>query len=170
MTTRTIRTLPALALLAALALPTALAGGSIRVDASAAPFPDAVAAMGVDLAWDGDLVLVLAAEGVGALGDAIVPVVDADGLPTDALGRVVADEAVARSGVVVAESGGVRLVLDGSDARHAAEAFAERLAALGFEIESPNGGRVVTAQRDGRTFRATFAVHDAGVAVYLGEL
>ena len=164
------RTLLALALFAALALPTALAGGPLRVDATAAPFADDVEAVGVDLAWDGDLVLVLAAEGVGALGDAIVPIVDADGLPTDALGRVIADEAVARSGVVATAAGGVRFLLDGDDPRRAAADLSERLTDLGFGVDASNDGRVLTFARDGRTFRATFAVHDAGIAVYVGDL
>lgn len=170
MSTFATRTLSALALLAALALPTALASGSVRVDATAAPFADDVDAVGVDLAWDGDLVLVLAAEGIGALGNAIVPVVDAEGLPTDALGRVIADEAIARSGVVVASPGGVHFLLDGDDARSAASDFSARLTALGFDVSATSAGRVLTAGRDGRTFRASFAVDDAGVRVYVGEL
>ncbi len=170
MTIYATRTLLAIALLVALALPTALAGSPLRVDASAAPFADDVDAVGVDFAWDGDLVLVLAAEGIGALGDAIVPIVDADGLPTDALGRVIPDEAIARSGVVVTTAGGVRFLLDGDDARRAAAGFAERLTGLGFGVDGSSDGRVLTFARDGRVFRATFAVHDAGIAVYVGEL
>lgn len=168
--TRHARSLPALSLLVALALPTALANAPLRVDAPAAPFADDVAAVGVDLAWDDGLVLVLAAEGVGALGDAIVPIVDADGLPTDALGRVLPGEAIERSGVVVATSGGVTFLLEGDDARSAAADFSERLTALGFGVDDANDGRVLTFERDGRTFRASFAVHDDGVAVYVGTL
>lgn len=164
------RSLLALALCAALALPTALASGPLRVDASNAPFADEVAAMGVDLAWDGGLVLVLAGEGVGPLGDAIVPIVDADGLPTDALGRVIADEAVARSGVVATTAGGVRFLLAGDDARSAAVDFSERLTDLGFGVDASSDGRVLTFARDGGTFRATFAVRDAGIAVFVGDL
>ena len=170
MTSFRTRSLLALSLLAALTLPTALANGALRVDATAAPFADDVSAVGVDLAWDGDLVLVLAAEGVGALGDAIGPIVDAAGLPTDALGRVLADEAIVRSGVVVATSGGVRFLLDGGDARSAAFDFAERLTALGFVVDATNDGRTLAFERDDRTFRASFATHDSGVQVYLGAL
>ena len=170
MTRFATRTLPTLALLAALALPSALASGPVQVDASAAPLADGDDALGVDLAWDGDLVLVLATEGTGALGDAIVPVVDADGLPTDALGRVVPSEAIERSGVVAAASGGVAFLLAGDDALAAAGRFEDRLAALGFHVDATSNGRVLTFDRDGRTFRATFGVRDAGVQVFVGEL
>lgn len=170
MNTFATRTLATLALLAALALPTALANGPVRVDAAAAPFDEGTDALGIDLAWNGDLVIVLAAEDDGALGNAVVPVVDVDGLPTDALGRVLADEAIVRSGVVVATPAGASFVLDAGDVRTAATAFATRLEALGFHADVAIDGRHVTFEREGRSFRAAFATAYAGVAVHVGEL
>ena len=170
MTTPTTLRLPVLALVLALALPAAFAVGDVRVDATSAPFADDATALGVDLAWDGDLVLVLAAEGTGALGDALVPVADAAGLPIDALGRIVSSEAIERSGVVTVASGGVAYLLDGDDVRAAAGRFEDRLGDLGFHVDASSDGRVLTFDRDGRTFRATFGVRDAGVQVFVAEL
>jgi hypothetical protein len=170
MNTFASRTLATLALLAALALPTAFANGPVHVDAGAAPFDEGTSTLGIDLAWNGDLVIVLATKGIGALGNAVVPVVDVDGLPTDALGRVRTDEAITRSGVVVATPAGASFVLDGGDVRAAATGFAERLQVLGFDADVAIDGRHVTFERDGRAFRAAFALGYAGVAVHVSEL
>ncbi len=164
------RPMTALALTIALATPAALAANHLSVSATSAPFAEAPDLVGLDLAWDAGLVIVLGDEGTGGLGDAMVPNASVEPLPTDALGSVIVDEALGRTGVLAERAGGVQFVVDATSPGALADAFAARLEALGFGVAATPSGRVLTFERDGASYRATFATQATGVQVYIGPL
>ena len=168
-THRLTRTMLALAASLSLALPFALAQGAApRIDAGSVPFADGVTLAGVDLAWHDGLVLVLGTEGLGALGDVVIPAYDATALPSDALGRIQVAEVVARSGLATPYVGGVAFVQSGSAIDALADLYAARLAELGFDVSHAAGERQLAFHRDGLTYRAVFGTTEDGIQVYLG--
>jgi hypothetical protein len=164
----------ALAAAILLALPIASAASTPRVDASAVPFADTAVfsdygafAAGIDLAWNDGLVLSLGAPGEGPLGDAQFS--SLANLPTNAVGEVVADDAVRQTGLVADYPGGVVFTLNATSADAVTAAFAERLANLGFTVAPDAGGGTLQFERDGQAYRAVFGAHANGVQVYLGN-
>ncbi len=173
--TRSFRPAVALVLASAvLALPFGFAAGHVGVDASSVPFADLDAdanLAGVGLVSDGgQLVVVFSSEGAGALGDAVVPVVDADGYPVNALGDVIVGEALVRSELIEATPGGFTFVQNSEDAVGTAASYALELADLGFEVAYEVGGHVVDFGQAGSTYRATFGIVEGGVRVYFGAI
>lgn len=152
-------------LAAALLASAGLAAGSVRIDASAVPFDDSPTSVGVDLAWDGDLVLVLGDEGSGALPDADITV--AGTLPTDALERTIPSEAIVRSDGPALVPGGLTLVHDVDRASELIGAYAERLQQLGFSV-GEIGQRGFDFRMGSNAYRAVFSADEGGVLVYLG--
>jgi hypothetical protein len=163
-----------LALTALLAILPLASAAAPTVDASAVPFGDASVftdygtfAAGIDLAWDDGLVLTFVAPGGGILGDARFE--DAGELPTNALGDVVAAEALRRTGLVQTYPDGVAFVTTATSVDAVTAAFAERLASLGFTVEREAGARSFRFSRGGEDYRAVFGAHGEGVQVYLGS-
>lgn len=161
-------------LAAALVASAGLAAGQVRIDASAVPFTrsatssSAPTSVGVDLAWDGDLVLVLSRTGTGSLPDANI--VQAGSLPLDALGRIIASEAIVRSDGPELVPGGLTLVHDSDDfsrVRDLVASYADRLTELGFNVGDLSD-RGFDFRMGTNAYRAVFSSAADGVQVYLG--
>lgn len=151
-----------------------LAAGQVRIDAAAVPFTRSASSssgptsVGVDLAWDGDLVLVLSRTGTGSLPDANI--VQGGTLPVDALGRIIASEALVRSDGPELVPGGLTLVHDGDDFGRLSElitSYADRLTELGFSVGDVNE-RGFDFRMGTNAYRAVFSSAQDGVLVYLG--
>lgn len=159
--------------LAALALlPVGLAAAPVTVDASGVAFADVesgvVATAGIELAHDGGWVVAFGAAGEGALGDAIVTGTLGT-LPTDALGSILLDEALARVSLVEHVGDGVTFVVDGTSVSAVADAFAAAFQALGGEVRADLAAHVLTVSTSDGTLRAVFGSAPGGVRVYLGS-
>lgn len=158
-------------LAAALVASVSLAAGNVRIDASSVPFSTSTAptSVGVDLAWqDGDLVLLLSSSGSGALPNALLT--QAGTLPTNALGRIIAEEAIVRSDGPEQVPGGVTLVHGSSSYDRLDDlvsAYAQRLQALGFQV-GELGQRSFDFSMGGVSYRAVFSAVSDGTVVYLG--
>ena len=162
------RTCLSLVASALLALPVAHASSAFAVDASAAPLAAGVAAFGVDLAWDGGLVLVLSEAGTGALGDMALSDHATDALPTDALGRILTGDAPRIVAPGLVEPGGFTFVQDASHVEDVVQAYAARLTELGFTVRRHAGERTFTFANGEVAYRAVFGAVDGGVQVFLG--
>jgi len=163
------RTCLSLAASALLALPVAHASSAFAVDASAAPLAAGVATIGVDLAWDGRLVLVLSEAGTGALGDVALSDNATDTLPTDALGRILTGDALRLVAPGLIGPGGITFVQDTSHVDALVQAYAARLIELGFAVDRHAGERAFTFANAEVAYRAVFGAVDGGVQVFLGR-
>jgi hypothetical protein len=155
----------------------ALAANPIRIDCSAMPFDDGtddagvlkpIDEVGVDLAYDGGLIVVFTPEGDGALGNVLVPGYDAEAVPKDAMGRVLVQEFLCRSCIIRAVPDGMTFVLDDVVRPEAQATTLERLEAIGCTIGDAFATHAFAFACGGETLRAVFSHVETGTQVYLG--
>jgi len=152
-----------------LAFSIATATSTVRLDPSGVDFASQVGSAGVHLAWDAGLLVALVAADTTPVGNLDLPAYVAGALPTDALGRIMPDEAVTRLGFITTYPGGVSFVQQGTNVDAVMRAYAERLAELGFTVVHEAGVSMLSVHRDGNVLRAVFGADEAGVKVYLGH-
>jgi hypothetical protein len=144
----------------------------IRIDARAMAFDDdddPIELAGVDFAIDGGVVLVLSDEDTGFLGNAVVPAYPVALLPEDALGRVLADEALHRMELVTWVPGGVTIVFDDVNRDRLLEVVMARLAEIGCCIDTRDvGTHAFTFSYGDQHYRAVFGTVADGARMYVG--
>lgn len=126
--------------------------------------------VGLDLVYDGGLVVIVTAEGKGALGDAAIASYGVDDLPINALEDHDLDRCAKWIAAVTEYSGGVIFEVEGVSVASLASTLQARLADLGFVVEedAPPGGRMFFFTRDGVTYRAVLQAEAEGTSVYVG--
>ena len=170
-TVRTRITLVALLTAIALFAASALALNPIGIDCGTMPFDDdgdAVEKVGVDLALDGGLVLVLTEEDEGTLGNVLVPSYDPDDLPEDAMERVVARRFLCRTCIAKREVNGLTFVLDDVNRAEAETTTLARLDAIGCTVGEAFADHGYGLTCNGEALRVVFSARETGTQIYLG--
>jgi hypothetical protein len=160
----------------ALVLSTTQAAGYVRI--ASAPdmaYVDAkddqkpIKDVGLDLGYDGGLVVMVTAKGGGALGNAKVAKYGVDDLPINALEDHDLDRCACWLGVVQEYLEGVTFEVDKATLASLVPALQGRLTQLGFTVDAcAPGARAFHFTRDGVTYRAVLHPVGTGTRVYLG--
>jgi hypothetical protein len=125
--------------------------------------------VGIDLAFDGGLFVIVTTKGNGALGDAVVAKYSVDDLPENALEEKDLARCVCFIGVVADYPGGVTFEVEKVTVPQLVATLQARLAEIGFEVgDCPPGARSFCFERDGVTYRAVVNPSASGAMVYLG--
>jgi hypothetical protein len=161
----------------ALLLSAALAANEVRI----ASAPDMVYVdaeddqepldkVGLDLAYEDGLVVIVTAEGKGALGDVSVAEYGVDDLPINALEDHDIDRCATWIAAVTEYAGGVTFEVEDVRVASLVSTLKARLADIGFEVGEggPPGARMFFFTRDGVTYRAVLHAEADGTSVYLG--
>jgi hypothetical protein len=126
--------------------------------------------VGLDLVYDDGLVVIVTAEGKGALGNAAIASYAVDDMPLNALEEHDLDRCAKWIGAVTEYVGGVIFEVEDVSVASLASTLQARLVDIGFEVAegAPPGGRIFFFTRDGVTYRAVFQAEAGGTSVYLG--
>ncbi len=162
------RVLASLALAASLGA--AAAAAPVSFDTSHVAFADAAGTVTLDLHWDEALVLVFGGD-QGLLAEVIVPNTDTSTYQPSALGRIDPGTAATRSGLVVPIGSGLVVIHDATDLRQLQASYAERLKALGFDVQAdPANPRALHAELGEHTYRLVFGYGEGGgIQTYIGS-
>lgn len=170
-TTRTRIALVALLTGVALLFASAFALNPIGIDCGTMPFDDdgdAVEKVGVDLALDGGLVLVLTEKDDGPLGNVLVPSYDPDDLPEDAMERVVARRFLCRTCIAKREVNGLTILIDGNNRAEVETSTLARLEAIGCTVGEAFADHGYGLTCEGEALRVVFSARETGTQIYLG--
>ncbi len=161
------RVLASLALAASLG---AAAAAPVSFDTSHVAFADEAEIVTLDLRWDEALVLVFGVDR-GLVADVIVPNTDTDTYHTSALGRIDPVTAATRSGLVDVIGSGLIVIHDTTDLRGLQASYAQRLNALGFDVQAdPANPRTLHAVLGGQAYRLVFGYQEGGgIRTYIGS-
>jgi hypothetical protein len=126
--------------------------------------------IGLDLAYEDGLVVIVTAEDEGALGNATIASYDVDDLPIDALEDHDLDRCATWIAAVTEYAGGVIFEVEDVGVASLVSTLQARLADIGFEVVegAPPGARMFFFTRDGVTYRAVLHAEADGTSVYLG--
>jgi hypothetical protein len=126
--------------------------------------------VGLDLAYEDGLVVVVTAKGKGALGDASVAKYGVDDLPVNALEDHDLDGCACWIEAVTEYAGGVTFEIADASVASLITTLRARLTEIGFEVGEggPPGARMFFFTRDGVTYRAVLHAEADGTSVYLG--
>jgi hypothetical protein len=123
--------------------------------------------VGLDLVYDDGLVVIVTAEGHGALGNVAVASYGVDDLPINALEDHDLDRCATWIGAVTEYAGGVIFEVEDVSVASLVSTLQARLVDIGFEV-AEGAPRMFFFTRDGVTYRAVFQAEGAGTSVYLG--
>jgi hypothetical protein len=124
--------------------------------------------VGIDLAYEDGLVVIVTSEGNGSLGNVPVASYGVDDLPINALEDHDLDRCATWIGVVTEYAGGVIFEVEDVSVASLASTLQARLADIGFEVAEAPNSRMFFFTRDGVTYRAVFQAEGEGTSVYLG--
>ena len=162
------RVLASLALAASLGA--AAAAAPVSFDTSHVAFADEAETVTLDLHWDDALVLAFGGDR-GLVAEVIVPNTDTSTYRTSALERINPVTAATGSGLVTVIGSGLIVVHDTTDLRGLQASYAQRLNALGFDVQAdPANPRTLHAVLGGHAYRLVFGYEEGGgIRTYIGS-